>query len=284
MITLRGRGRLLTAALFAAAFAAGLPALMIAPAVADSRLDLSYAWADNGSCSEATETLALTFTGETGLLEAYADVRQAPAGGDCREQGLAGTLELRVPWVVNPGAEVEWGALALFEAHRYSVHGTYALAGGELRADGRPAHPVVLPAGTVDAWDAVLGASAAWRGLTVELGAGLVPRDWADGEISHTAHLGLGAELPLLWGTVEVATAVDTDFRGHAFSAHRLVWRPETGWIGLSVGLHHERGLAQLANEAPPEAEFYGLRAVLVDGIALQDEATRIVVGATVRI
>lgn len=278
------RARRLLPILAAIAFAACLPALVIAPAVADARLDLSYAWADNGSCSEATETLQLTFTGETDLLTAYADVRQAPAGGDCREQGLAGTLQLRLPFVVNPGATVEWAALALVEAHRYSVHGTYALVGQPLRPDGRPAHPVVLPAGTVDAWDAVIGATAEWRGLTVELGVGLVPQDWADGETSRTAHFGLGAELPILWGTVEVATSIDADFGGHAFSAHRLVWRPETGRIGLSVGIHHERGLGQLASEAPPEAEFYGMRAIHLDEIAPQDDATRIVIGATVKI
>ena len=260
----------MTAGIIIGAIAAGNAAH-----AATDQLDLSWSWADDGSCNSSTETLSITYTLESAIMDGYGNVRQAPAGSNCEEQSLAYDVHIKRLFPLNSGADLEWGAFALLGASEKSTSAPYALAGGALRPDGKPMYPVPLPAGRVQTVDAVLGAGAEWRGLEIGLGANLLPIDWSDGESGRTIHAEVAAEFEILWGALEVAADIDTDLGGHAYGSNRVVWRG----FGLYAGLYHDWGLQAVAPDAPMTAEFYGVPATLVG--ATEDEAKRIEAGIT---
>ena len=66
-----------------------LAALVLYPIVAlsDERLELGFEWNDDGSCTESTQSLTLTYLHESDAIDkVYGRIRQAPSGGNCLKE------------------------------------------------------------------------------------------------------------------------------------------------------------------------------------------------------
>ncbi|WP_419917501.1 hypothetical protein [Candidatus Poriferisocius sp.] len=240
----------------------------------EHRLDLAFSVADDGSCSEATETISLTYDYAGDRLDAYGKVRQAPSAGDCRTQGLAYTVDLAPSFDCGTFGYVEWECVAKLSADRHTLHAQYALANGTRRADGRPMYLVTLPAGSIETVTAALGATATIGWLEVTLAVNTLELDWADGSSGRTLHAAVSTEFPLLGGSLELAADVDAD-GDHAFGSARSVWRSGR----LYVGLFYDFGLLEGLSDAPETMKWYG-EDVVYQGPG-QDTATRLEVGVT---
>ena len=71
------------------------------------QLDLAFDWAEDGSCPDSTHILALTYEFDSDILDAYGKVRQAPSAGNCRNQGLAYTVQLEPKFLVGTWAGID---------------------------------------------------------------------------------------------------------------------------------------------------------------------------------
>lgn len=245
------------------------------PANAKDRLELGLNWADDGSCSEATESLALTYLHESDAIDkVYARILQKPSGGNCLVENTTGTLEVEKRFPLAKRGTIEWQGVAKFLADVRSFSAPYNRVGGSLRPDGAP-YTYVLPAGQLDTWSGVLGAGAEIAGFDLALGFNVEPVCFSDGSCERTLHVAVGTEFNVLGGALEVAVDLDTD-GSNRFGSARTVWRQniENTVLGLTVGVYHDYGLRAIMPDAPATIMHNG------DEYALEgpgvDSATRL--------
>jgi len=223
-------------------FAASVLALVAVECFAEERFALGVAYVQDGSCgSDGLTYLDAGYDRSGGEFEAHADVRVGPAGGDCREDATAYSLELERSWPIRGRVQ----AIAKFLASEHAQTSPYAQVGSDgiplLRADGQALFPVYLPSGTARSVGGVFGLSLATAAGEFDAGVNIVPLPFAEGD-ERTLHLG--------W----THSAGDFDFR---VSADVLGPEPLTNasvtWTrgNVQVELEHVSGLNALTDGAP---------------------------------
>ena len=262
------------------AAAAVLAALLLSPnAFAEDRLSVFWSASDDGSCDDTLHSVMASWAHDSELMDVDANVRSAPSSGDCRTDSFTYNVAAERRFTLPFGVPIE--GLARFGASRTSISAPYAVVadGGGIaaRADGRAAHPLTLPAGSVESVTATLGASwsaADW--LRLSLGANLAPVDWADGSTGRTVHVGVHVDAPLPWGVAELAATAEVG--NEAFGQVRAEWRvPAVADMEVSARAVYDWGLGALASDAPAERHFAGLPVRLTGPPA--DDAFTVMVG-----
>lgn len=234
----------------AAVGAAVLAVFLLAPlgAQSEDRLEFGLDLMNDGSCSDSTKALALTYLHESEMFDkVYGFVRQAPSGGNCLKESTTADMEVVKRFPLNEGSRIEWQGVAKFIANVRSVSDRYRET-----EDGRI---YALPVGTEENWNGILGAGAEIGMWDLVFGLGVVPNDWADGSSSQIVHVAISTEFGMLGGALEVAADIDTD-GSRSFGSNRIEWRQdlENTVVGLTVGLYHDWGLTEIL---PPSEEAY---------------------------
>lgn len=214
---------------------------------ATERLEVGLDWADDSSCSESTESIALTYIHESDVIDLVrAYVRQAPSGGNCLKENTTADMEVVKKFPLNKGQRVVWSGVAKFTANVRSVSDFYY--DPEKGIDSRH---YALPVGSETNWNGVLGAGVEIGIWELTFGAGVVPTDFVDGP-GRTVHAAIGTEIMLLGGVLEVAADIDTD-GSRSFGSNRIEWRQDLAdrFVALTVGFYHDWGLGEILPPGP---------------------------------
>ncbi|MCY4429449.1 MAG: hypothetical protein OXC11_03530 [Rhodospirillales bacterium] len=221
-------------------------------------LALGLDWADDGECVDATKALTLSYTRKGDMLDAYANLRQKPSGGDCTQQSRSYTLELEYRYPLGTIVGVEWQGFGKFGADRQSFRAPYAIVGSDPRPDGS-LEAMMLRAGSRESVSGIVGGGAEFGPVAVGFGYNVEETAWSDGTTGNTFHVDVGTELDLLGGVLEVAADADLD-ADHMYGSARGIWRrdiPGTA-LGFNLGIYHDWGRREVAPDAPDMLAFLG--------------------------
>lgn len=207
----------------------------------DQSVSFLLSHTDNGGCAVPANVATGTFDRSGGDFEAHASVNVAPTGGDCTVRGVAYGIELE--------SEFNDRWIAKFVADRRDVAAPYALADSmgnvvTRDSDGMALFPTHLPAGAAETVVAALGVSFDVGSGEIDLGANIVPVDWADGTKGNTLHIGVSQEVG------DFAFALNADVGADSFGDLRLNWT--RGFATCEVT--YAFGLNAVDNGAPPMA------------------------------
>lgn len=231
-----------------AALAAAVLMLFPPPTAAQERVGIGYTMVDDGSCSQAGNTLTAEYDRESDSVDVRGMVRVAPSGGDCRQEQVSYDVGVTLYPVQSSVVDV---ALEL-GVNEQSASAPYALADmyGSilLRGDGGALFATNLPAGSARTIIAAVGLSREVGPVRITGGFNLVPVDWAMYESGHSVRLGAGYDIGGFNADASADFGAYANF-GEVSAGYRHAL--EGSRFDVGIGLVYRWGIGAIDNGAP---------------------------------